>query len=67
MKNLHLLEFSAEAFRCHVYHHQCLSVLVKLVVMMLAIWFIEGFNGRYVSTRMAGICVCVKERVVGIM
>ena len=24
MQNLHLLEFSAEAFRGHVHHYQCL-------------------------------------------
>ena len=27
---LNLLEFLAEAFRCHVHHFQCLTVLVEL-------------------------------------
>ena len=30
MQNLHLLEFLAEAFQCHVPHIQCLAVLVEL-------------------------------------
>ena len=35
-KNLfNLLEFLAEAFRCHVHHFQCLTVSVDLAVMFL--------------------------------
>ena len=30
---LHLLEFLAEAFRCHVYHYQCLAVPVDLAAI----------------------------------
>ena len=30
MQNLHLLEYSAEAFLCHVHHYQCLVVPSKL-------------------------------------
>jgi hypothetical protein len=30
MQNLHLLEFSAEAFWCYVYHYQCLIVRVTV-------------------------------------
>ena len=33
MQNLDLLEFLAEAFRCHVHHFQCLVVAVELAVM----------------------------------
>jgi hypothetical protein len=33
MQNLHLLEFLAEALRCHVHHYQRLAVPVELAVM----------------------------------
>jgi hypothetical protein len=35
MQNLHLLDFIAEAFRCHVHHFQCLEVPVELIAMKL--------------------------------
>ena len=34
---LNLLEFLAEAFRCHVHHFQCLTVLVELASMIIYI------------------------------
>jgi hypothetical protein len=40
MQNLHLLEYSAEAFWCHVHYYQCMAVLVKLAVMGYVFQFI---------------------------
>ena len=40
MQNLHLLEYSAEAFQCHLHYYQCLVVLVELAAMGLIFPFI---------------------------
>ena len=39
MQNLHLPEYSAEAFRCHVHHFQYLAVPVELVGMKFVFRF----------------------------
>ena len=39
MQSLPLLEFLAEAFRCHVHHFQCLVVPVELAAMKLVFRF----------------------------
>ena len=39
MQNLHLLEYSAEDFRCHVHHYQCLAVPIELAAMKFLFWF----------------------------
>ena len=36
---LNLLEFLAEAFRCHVHHFQCLAVQVTIFSFLLAVVF----------------------------
>ena len=33
MENLHMLEFFAEAFQCHVHHFRCLAVPVELAAI----------------------------------
>ena len=40
MQNLHLLEYSAESFRCHVHHFQSFAVPVALAVMGFVFPFI---------------------------
>jgi hypothetical protein len=38
MQNLHLFEFLAKAFLCHVHHFQCFTVPMELVVMEFIFW-----------------------------
>ena len=44
LQNVHLLEFSAEAFWYHVHHFQCLVVPVRLAAMKLVFWFSGSQN-----------------------
>ena len=53
MQNLHLLEFLAKVFQCHVHHFQCLAVPVQLAAMKLLF--------RFMVVGMAGVCDCVKD------
>ena len=39
MQYLLLLEFLAKAFRCPLYHYQCMAVPVELAAMKFVFWF----------------------------
>ena len=60
MQNLQLIEFSAEAFRCHVHHYQYMAVPEELTVVVVAFRFME-VGMTEISVRMA--CVIVSKNV----
>ena len=58
MQNLHLLEFLAEAFQCHVHHFQCLVVSVELAAMKFVFQFmVVGIE----DVNVTGMCDCDKH------
>ena len=58
MQNFHLLEYSAEAFQCHVHHFQCLTVPVELTDEV-CFPVHGGWDSRAVSV--TGMCERVYE------
>ena len=56
--NLHILEYSIEAIRCHVYHYKCLEVTAELAAMGF-VPVHSGWNSRDVN--MSAVWDCVKE------
>ena len=61
MQNLQLLGCSAEAFRCHVHHYQCLAVPIELAVLVFYFLFIRiGIADMLVWT---SVCVIVSKNM----
>ena len=61
MQYLYLIEFSAEAFRCHVQHYQCLAVPVELTAMEFV------FQLMVIEIAEMLVCDCVKYLVSFVM
>ena len=62
MRNLHLLQYLAEAFRYHVNNCHCLHVLVELVLK----WFVF----RFIGVKIADMLVwpaCVFDKITSII